>query len=106
MAARLIYSTWPDEPSAAACAQALIERRLAACVTLLPTARSFYRWEDSIQDSSEVVMLAKTDLVRAEPARDAILARHPHDLPCVLAVEIDGAASNLEFLQWIATETT
>ena len=105
MAARLIYATWPDEPTAAACAKALIEQRLAACVTLLPAARSFYRWEGALEDSSEVVMLAKTDVVRAESVRDAIIAQHPYDLPCVLGVEIDAAASNREFLQWVARET-
>lgn len=106
MAARLIYSTWPDEPTAAACAKALIEQRLAACVTLLCAARSFYRREGAPQDTGEVVMLAKTDVVRTESVRDAIVAQHPHDLPCVLGVETDAAASNLESLHWVARETT
>jgi periplasmic divalent cation tolerance protein len=106
MAACLVYATWPDEAAAAACARGLIAQRLAACVTLLPAARSFYRWQGAIEDSSEVVMLAKTEASRAQALRDAILAQHPYDLPCVLAVDLDSDASSHEFLQWVATETT
>jgi periplasmic divalent cation tolerance protein len=105
MAARLIYSTWPDEAQAKACAAALIDRRLAACVTILPAATSFFRWEGKIERQSECVMFAKTDASRAAALRDALGEAHPYDLPCILALDVNTSDSSAEFLQWVATET-
>jgi periplasmic divalent cation tolerance protein len=105
MTACLIYSTWPDDDRAAACGRALIENRLAACVTILPGARSTYRWDGKIQEDNEIVLLAKTDSPRAGAMRDAILAAHPYDVPCILSFAVDATHSNPQFLQWIAAET-
>lgn len=102
MATRLIYSTWPDAAQAEDCAAMLIERRLAACVTILPAGKSIFRWDGKIERQSECVMLAKTDAARAPDLRDALCKAHPYDVPCILALDVDAANSNGEFLQWIA----
>ncbi|HWA22687.1 MAG TPA: divalent-cation tolerance protein CutA [Caulobacterales bacterium] len=106
MTACLIYSTWPDAGSAQACAAQLIDAQVAACVTVLPVAHSTFRWGGKVQQTQEAVMLVKTDKTRAGPAREALLAAHPYDLPCILAFDVNDEGSNTEFLQWIATETT
>lgn len=105
MAARLIYSTWPEGAQAEACAEDLITRRLAACVTILPAGKSFFRWDGKVQHQSECVMLAKTEAGTASALRDAVRAAHPYDLPCILALDINPNDSDATFLQWIATET-
>lgn len=105
MDALLLYSTWPDRESAENAARGLIEAHLAACVTLLPQAISLYRWEGAVQTDQEVVMLAKTTAERAPAAREAILAGHPYDLPCILALNVDGARSHTPYLEWLARET-
>lgn len=76
-----LYSTWPDLEAANAAARALVERRLAACVTVLPGAVSTYRWEGEIEVDSEVVMFAKTTGERAAEARDALLDAIPTNCP-------------------------
>ena len=106
MTACLIYSTWPDSGSAQACAAQLIDAQLAACVTVLPSAHSTFRWDGKVQKTQEAVMLVKTDKTRAGPALDALLAIHPYHLPCILSFDVNDEGSNPEFLQWIATETT
>lgn len=105
MAARLIYSTWPDEAQAEACAATLIERRLAACVTILPGARSVFRWNGAVERQHEVVMFAKTADDRASALRDALRAAHPYETPCILAFDVNPSDSNADFLQWAAAET-
>ncbi len=105
MTAWLIYSTWPDLQTARACAAQLIENRVAACVTVLPVAYSTFRWEGKVQETEETVMLVKTDKHKADAARSALLAAHPYDLPCILALEINPVGSNADFLQWVATQT-
>lgn len=105
MAARLIYSTWPDEAQAEACAATLIERRLAACVTILPGARSVFRWNGAVERQQEAVMLAKTAADRAGALRDALREAHPYEVPCILAFDVNDGESNQDFLQWAAAET-
>src|SRR5262245_59366641 len=105
MDAVTLYASWPDLPSAEAAARALVERKLVACVNLLPGAISFYVWKDEMQRDSEVVMFAKTRLELAESARDALAALHPYEAPCVTVLRIDRNGSNPEFLAWIDSMT-
>ncbi len=100
-----LYSTWPDLESAEAAGEALVAGRLAACVNIVPGARAIYRWEDAIQRDDEVIMFAKTTAAKAIAARDALLAAHPYDTPCVLEMSIGAAGSNPAFTAWIARET-
>lgn len=106
MTACLLYSTWPDVTAARACARRLVDAKLAACVTVFPVAHSCFRWEGAVDEADEAVMLAKTSDATAAAARAAIIATHPYDLPCVLALGVDQTLSNPEFLQWVARETT
>lgn len=99
-----LYCTWPNDAAAKACARALIEARAAACVTLLPGARSTYRWEGEIQEDEEVVMLVKT--AAPEAARALLLARHPYDLPAIAAWPIEANLSHADYLNWVAAESS
>ena len=56
---QFVITTLPDESSAAAIVHELVEKKLAACGTIIPSARSIYRWKDSIEDTSEVIVLFK-----------------------------------------------
>jgi len=105
MTSCLIYSTWPDAETARACAACLIESQMAACVTILPVAHSTFRWEGKVQQTEETVMFVKTDKQKAGEARSAMLAAHPYDVPCILALDVNPGGSNPEFLQWVAAET-
>lgn len=101
----MIYATWPSAETAEACAKGLVERGLAACVTVLPGATSVFSWDGAVQTASETVMLAKTRSERAAAVRAAILLAHPYDLPCVLSVPADRQGASPEFLAWVAQET-
>ncbi len=101
-----LYSTWPDQKSAAAAGEALVAERLAACVNILPGAVSIYRWEGRVQREAEVVMLIKTSAAKAAAARDAVLRRHPYGTPCLLHLHIMPENSAPAFLDWVAAETT
>lgn len=100
----LVISTFPDEPIAARIAETLIEEQLAACVNLLPGARSLYRWEGRVQVDTEVLALIKTDGVRTEALIARLNGLHPYDIPEIIAVPImDGLP---EYLRWVTTCTT
>jgi periplasmic divalent cation tolerance protein len=98
-----VYLTFPDEASAERVARVLVEARLAACVNVLPGARSVYRWEGDVLVEPEVVAIAKTTADRVAALAEAVRAAHPFDLPCVVAYP---AVAGLEaYLDWVRDET-
>lgn len=101
-----LYSTWPDLERAEAAGAALVEARLAACANIIPAIRSIYRWNGAIQRDDEVLMLIKTSSAKAAAARDALVAAHPYDVPCVLHLLTAPENSAPDFLAWVARETS
>jgi len=101
--ARMVWMTAPSEAVALALVRALVSERLAACGTLIPGARSVYRWQGAVQDEPEVLIVLKTqaELVPALTAR--ALELHPYEVPEVLSVAVaDGSCA---YLRWIAEST-
>jgi periplasmic divalent cation tolerance protein len=96
----VIMSTAPDESVAAALAAALVERRLAACVNLVPGVRSLYWWDGALQDDAEVLMICKTDAERLDALTEALQQMHPYDCPEVVALPVAGGAER--YLSWIS----
>ncbi|KGE53364.1 divalent-cation tolerance protein CutA [Xanthomonas axonopodis pv. vasculorum] len=99
----LLVSTCPDADSAERIAQALLEERLAACVSLLPGVQSMYRWKGAIERSTEVQLLIKTwdDCLPDAIAR--LQALHPYELPQAVAVQ--ASAGLPAYLDWVRAET-
>lgn len=102
--ALLVITNLPDDYSAHALAGALIEARLAACVTILAPCRSVYRWQGKTENAEEVPVLIKTTAARYPELEAAIRARHPYELPEVIAVPIERGLP--DYLAWVASETT
>jgi periplasmic divalent cation tolerance protein len=104
MATLLVLTNLPDTYSAHALAGALVEARLAACVSILAPCRSVYRWQGKTENAEEVPVLIKTTAARYAALEAAIRARHPYELPEIIAVPIDRGLP--EYLTWVDTETT
>ena len=99
----LVLTNLPDEASAHALAAALVTERLAACVNVLAPCRSVYRWQGAIENATETPLLIKTTAVRYAALEVAIRARHPYELPEIIAVPI--AHGLPAYLDWVAAET-
>ena len=104
MTALLVITNLPDAESAQALADALIDDRLAACVNILAPSRSIYCWEGKREAAEEVPLLIKTTTARYAALEAAICARHPYELPEIVAVPI--AHGLPAYLQWVDAETT
>ncbi len=99
----LVLSTCPDAETAARIARALVEERLAACVSRIPGMASTYRWQDEIREDAEVWLLIKTTRDRFDALRGRLVELHPYEVPELLAIEVvDGHPA---YLDWIATAT-
>jgi periplasmic divalent cation tolerance protein len=103
MASLLVLTNLPDRMSAEALAAALIEARLAACVTILAPCRSIYRWQGKVETSDEIPLLIKTTEARYAALEAAIRAQHPYELPEVIAIPITHGLP--DYLGWVAAET-
>ena len=99
----LVLTNLPDRAAAESLADALIAGQLAACVNILAPCRSVYRWQGSVQHDEEHPLLIKTTEERYVELEQAIRARHPYELPEIVAVRIErGLAA---YLDWLAAET-
>jgi len=94
----IIKTTFPDKASAKAAARLLIERRLAACVQLLPI-ESVYSWQGEICEEQEILLLIKTKAERFSEVAAAIKQIHTYEVPEIVQVPIVGG--NHEYLSWI-----
>ena len=95
----VVFCTCRDQQEALHIANALVERRLAACVNVLPGVQSLYRWEEKIEVDSEHLLLIKTTEERFETLRDAIAEMHSYETPEILAVPVAGGSD--KYLAWI-----
>jgi periplasmic divalent cation tolerance protein len=99
----VVLTNLPDRDTALALARALVERRLAACVNLLGTCSSVYRWKGAVESADEVPVLIKTRLALYPQVEQAIRELHPYELPEIVAVRLEAGLP--DYLQWIASET-
>lgn len=99
----LILTNCPDEESANAIALAVVEAQLAACVNILPRVQSVYRWQGAVESASEIPLLIKSTAKNYPALEAAIRARHPYDIPEIIALPISQGLP--AYLNWVAAET-
>lgn len=99
----VVLITVPGEEEAAAMAQALVDDRLAACVNIVRNVRSIYRWQGSVEDENEALMLVKTRRDLFERLRERVKELHSYSVPEIIALPI-GEGSG-DYLAWITHET-
>jgi periplasmic divalent cation tolerance protein len=91
---------------APAIARALVERRLAACVNVVPRVASVYRWEGAVVEDEESTLVVKTRAALVDAIAAAMPELHPYAVPEVIALPIDAARGNAAYLRWVRAETT
>lgn len=85
-------------------AHALVQRRLAACVNILPGVRSIFRWKGKVQQDNEYILLIKTLETNFEAVRAAIKELNLYDLPEI--VGFPAARADVAFAAWVAESST
>src|ERR1700742_4150829 len=98
-----VYTTWPAVVEAERAGRALVERRLAACVNILPAMISHYRWEGKVERAEEMVMIVKTRASLADAVSDAVKELHPYDVPAILVMPLESVEQT--YLGWLLAET-
>jgi periplasmic divalent cation tolerance protein len=100
----VVFTTVASDEEAVTFIRTLLDRRLIACGTLFPGARSLYRWQGKIADEREVVVMLKTRSARLESLREAFGELHPYKVPELLGLPVEAGLE--KYLEWINGETT
>lgn len=95
--------TVPDDATARRMARDLVERRLVACAQILSGLLSFYRWQGTIHEEGECLLLMKTMPDRLEALRLRLLEVHPYELPQIVAIPLTWG--HAPYLEWLVEET-
>ncbi len=99
----LIYCAYGDIENATGTARLAIQKKLAACVNLIPQIKSFYEWEGALEESDECLLIAKTTQACIPMLKDLIVAEHNYDEPGVVSLAISGGSQS--YLEWIVRQT-
>ena len=99
----LLYTTWPSIVEAERAGRAIVERRLAACVNILPGMVSHYWWQGVLERGEEVVMIIKTRASLAEAVRQAVKEMHSYETPAILVIPLESVDQS--YLGWMMQET-
>ena len=98
-----VYMTAGSVEEAKSIGQILVGQNLAACVNLLENMTSIYKWEEKLEESQEVIMIAKTRKTLMPKLIEKVNSLHSYDCPCILELPIQGG--NPDFLSWIGSQT-
>ncbi len=99
----LVYTTWPSIVEAERAGRAIVEKRLAACVNVLPGMVSHYWWQGKIERAEEVVMIVKTRASLAEDVRQAAKELHSYQTPSIMVLPVESV--DADYYRWIVEET-
>ncbi len=99
----LVLTTAGSRDEADAIADALVDRRLAACVQLIDID-STYRWQGAVVREPEVLLIIKTRADRYHEIESTIVELHSYDTPEVVLVPIGSGLP--AYLGWITESTS
>lgn len=102
--ALLVLCTCPEIITAESLAKKMVEKRLAACVNIVPSVTSVYQWENETKVEPEVQLIIKTTSLRFNELKNWLQAEHPYEVPEIIALPI--ADGHSDYLNWVIKSTT
>ena len=99
-----VYITAASSPEAEAIAETLVANELAACVNILPSMRSVYRWHGNVETSTETALIVKTRADLFSQIEERTKALSSYACPCIVAWPIING--HQPYLDWIGEVTT
>lgn len=80
-------------------ANLIVERKLGACVNVVPEVRSIYWWKGNIERDTEALLVVKTSSSKFPQLLKEVKEAHPYTVPEIIALPI--VAGNEDYLRWI-----
>ena len=100
----VVLNTCPDSGTAGRIATDLVDRKLAACVQVLPGLQSYFHWKGKVDCEEEHLLLIKTTSASYPALERRIRELHPYELPEIIGVPVSKGLP--EYLSWIGENTS
>ena len=100
----VVFMTAASSEEAGQLADMLVNRRLAACVQILPEMESVYRWQGKVERQPEVLLIAKTLNSKFADLEKAVRALHSYETPEIIAIPL--TAGSAPYLKWLGASTS
>ena len=100
----VVLVTVGSQEEGAAIARSVVGARLAACVNMVPTIRSFYWWDNTVQDDAELLLIIKSRKPVLTALFENIQAHHSYDAPEFVTLPIDEGSK--QYLDWLQGSVT
>jgi periplasmic divalent cation tolerance protein len=97
--ARIVLTTAANAEEAGQIARALVEERLAACVSLFPGVESVYRWKGEVEAAAETLLLIKTGVDQLAALEARLHELHSYETPEFLVLKVESGSHS--FLEWL-----
>jgi len=94
-----VYAIFADPEEAERIGREVVEQRLAACINILPSVRSVYRWNGKVEAANEAAAILKTSHDRVDSLITRIVELHSYDMPCVVSWPIDRITT--DYADWV-----
>jgi periplasmic divalent cation tolerance protein len=94
----VVMTTVDKQEQAGVIGQVLIDKRLAACVNVIPGITSYYRWGGAAQTGKELMLMIKTRRDKYDEVIKAIKEHHSYEVPEIIAVPV--SAGDESYLRW------
>ena len=98
-----VFITAPNEEEASKISHTVVEERLAACVNIIRSVRSIYRWQGRIEDESEVLMVVKTKRTLFDRLQGRVKELHSYEVPEIIGLPV--IEGSKQYLDWLGQET-
>ena len=82
---------------------ALLKRRQAACVNIVPGVTSHFWWQDKLEKTDENLLIVKTRENLLPDLIKTVKKLHQNEVPEIIALPIAGG--NPDYLAWLDSET-
>nr|ACO08785.1 CutA homolog precursor [Oncorhynchus mykiss] len=93
------FVTCPNEQVAKDLARGIVEKKLAACVNIVPQITSVYEWQGKVQEDSEVLLMIKTRSSKVASLAEYVRSNHPYEVAEVISLPIE--QGNPPYLKWL-----
>jgi periplasmic divalent cation tolerance protein len=95
----IVLCTCPNPEVAEKLARTLVEKELSACVNIIPSLTSIYRWQGEICQEQEVLLIIKTVKHLFPELEETIKRKHPYEVPEIIAIPV--AEGSEAYLSWL-----
>lgn len=93
------FITCPNQSVAQTLARGIVEKKLAACVNIVPSIISVYEWQGKIEEDNEVLLMIKTRSSKIPSLAEFVRSNHPYEVAEVISLPIE--QGNPPYLKWI-----